>query len=386
MRKKPRIQFQWEDFDLQNYTEPGVEKGAKMESVDNKDVERIHTIFRQLPYKEAQDWLETHQKDLDPGTYIINVRNAEKLKQYNLLRPTLIVNRRTLNEVRHLNTLLNRTNEALADGGYLWCHAQTAVLKRKMTIKRFGPVLGCPIVLCQYFWHRVCPKLKLTRWFYMWVTDGRNRTYNRVEILGRLCRAGFEIVDEEFLNGEFFALARKIRQPIWDDDPTSGPLIKLRRVGKNGGIIGVYKFRTMYSYSEYLQQYIYDHGGLQDGGKFKDDPRVNIWGRMLRKTWLDELPMLINHWKGQLKLVGVRPLSRQYFSLYSPEMRELRIKVKPGLIPPFYYEKQTPQTIEEVQDSERRYIEAYLKRPFATDWRYFWGSLKNIIFKRKRSK
>ena len=87
-----------------------------------------------------------------------------------------------------------------------------------------------------------------------------------------------------------------------------------------------------------------------------------------------------------MKLVGVRPLSRQYFNLYTPEMQELRIKTKPGMLPPFYYEAKTPETLDEVQESERRYLEAYLKKPFATDWRYFWGIIGNIVFKRKRLK
>ena len=130
---------------------------------------------------------------------------------------------------------------------------------------------------------------------------------------------------------------------------------------------------------------MYAHGGLREGGKFANDYRVNEWGRLLRSFWLDELPMFINFFKGQMKLVGVRPLSRHYFSLYTPEMQELRVKVKPGLLPPFYYEQESPKTVEEVQASERRYIEAYLRAPFRTDWKYFWGSVGNILFRRKRS-
>ena len=84
-------------------------------------------------------------------------------------------------------------------------------------------------------------------------------------------------------------------------------------------------------------------------------------------------------------MVGVRPLSRAYFELYTPEMRQMHISVKPGLLPPFYYEKETPVTLEEIQESEKRYIEAYKKHPFLTDWRYFWGIISNIVFKRKRS-
>ena len=388
-KHKPRIQTLWEwepdPSYLENYTEAGVEKGARMEDVTDADVREFWHVFNDNDLIDAFDWLDLHQKNFEQGTYVIDTRTADKMIKYQSVKPTLIFNRRPLNEVRHLNTLLNRTNEALADDGYFWCHAQTAVLKKKMLLHRYGKVLGWPIVAVNYFWHRVFPKLKLTRWFYMWITDGRNRTYNRIEVLGRLCRAGFDIVDEEFLHGEFFVLAQKKRSPIWDDDPTYGPLIKLKRVGKDGNLIGVYKFRTMYSYSEYLQKYIYEHVGLQDGGKFKNDPRVNLWGKILRATWLDELPMIINCLRRQIKLVGVRPLSRHYFSLYTPEMQELRKKVKPGLIPPFYYEKVTPVTIEEVQESERRYIEAYLKKPFLTDLRYFFGSVWNIIFHKKKS-
>ena len=113
--------------------------------------------------------------------------------------------------------------------------------------------------------------------------------------------------------------------------------------------------------SEYLQPYIYKQAGLCSGGKIAGDYRVNAAGRFLRKTWLDELPMLINWMKGDLKLVGVRPLSSHYFSLYSEELRALRIRTKPGLIHLFYagYARQ----LDEIQESERRYLEQYQK-PF----------------------
>ena len=132
--------------------------------------------------------------------------------------------------------------------------------------------------------------------------------------------------------------------------------------------------------------YIYEHNHLAKGGKFADDYRVTPWGRWMRKLWIDELPMIWNVVRGDLKLVGVRPLSRHYFSLYSPEMQDLRTQVKPGLLPPFYYDKQTPKTIDEVQASERRYVEACLKHPVLTDIRYFFGTIWNILFRGKRSK
>lgn len=320
----------------EGYTEKGTDKGSKM------------------------DWQN------------LNLSNLTELKQ-------------PLHQVSHLNTLLNETSEAMADGTYLLCHTRTAVLKRRLIMKRYPWGINNLVFALHFLWHRVTPKLRLTKRIYFTLTKGKWRTFNRVEVLGRLYRAGFEVVNEEYRLGEFYVLARKVKAPIWNDKPSGGLLIKLQRIGKDGKMIGVYKFRTMYSYSEYLQPYVYAHNHLQQGGKFAHDYRVTPWGRWMRKLWIDELPMFINLFKGDIKLVGVRPLSRHYYSLYTKEMQELRIKVKPGLMPPFYYEKQTPKTIGEVQDSERRYLESYFQHPVLTDIRYFFGTITNIVFRRKTS-
>jgi hypothetical protein len=103
----------------------------------------------------------------------------------------------------------------------------------------------------------------------------------------------------------------------------------------------------------------------------------------MRKIWLDELPMLYNWIKGDLKLFGVRPLSRQYLSLYSQELQELRKKVKPDLIPPFYAD--LPETLEEIKESEKRYLQSYLKEPFKTQCTYLYKAFVNIIIKGARS-
>lgn len=383
---KYKLGYQYEPVDLETYSESASSYGAKMENVMYHDAHRMLALFKAKDLSEAKIYMQINQKKLSSRTFIIDTDDPEVVKQFALYRPKLMLNWCPLNRIRHLNTMLAVASESLEEGSYIWTHARTAVLKKRLILEKYPYVIRWVVYFLFVMWHRVFPKLKLTKWLYFGITRGRSRTYNRVEILGRLCRAGFQIVDEEFLHGEFFVLARKVKAPITDDEPSTGPLIKLRRVGKDGKDISVYKFRTMYSYSEYLQDYLYHHSGLDEGGKFKDDYRVTPTGRFLRSVWLDELPMFLNRLKGQMKLVGVRPLSHQYFNLYSPEMQELRIKVKPGLIPPFYYEKVRPETLEDVQASEKKYIEAYLKHPILTDWRYFWGSLYNIVFKRERSK
>ena len=82
-------------------------------------------------------------------------------------------------------------------------------------------------------------------------------------------------------------------------------------------------------------------------------------------------------------MLGVRPLSPQYLSLYHKELQEKRLAFKPGLVPPFYAD--LPETLEEIQESENRYLEAWKKSPFKTDCRYFYQAMRNIIFKGVRS-
>ena len=372
---------------IEDYDEFGGEKVAHIsdEFITSDDFKRLMESTDSKGEEDTVDWIIENANSFSDRTFVTDTKNGRNLSLLSNHHPEAFIILRPINEIVHLNTFLNAANEALVSGGYVWCHCTTAALRKKEILRKWPWGINYIFYSFHYLWHRVMPKLKITKWFYFWVTEGKQRVYHRVEVLGRLYRAGFEVIDESFRGGHFFVSARKIKEPIKNDEPTGSPIIKLRRVGKNGKIIGVFKFRTMYSYSEYLQPYLYKYNNLAEGGKFADDYRINHWGKFMRKYWLDEFPMIINILKGDMKLVGVRPLSQHYFSLYTPEMQELRIKVKPGLLPPFYYDKKRPKTIEDVQESERKYIEAYLEHPLRTDWRYFWGTIKNIVFKGARS-
>ena len=230
---------------------------------------------------------------------------------------------------------------------------------------------------------RILPKLKFTRGLYFFLTRGENAVISRAEALGRLSRAGFRIKQESFIGNQLCIEARKVGEPIPINENIYGPMIALPRVGKGGKMIKVYKLRTMHPYSEYIQDYVYKLHDLQDGGKFKNDFRITSWGAVCRKIWLDELPMFINFLRGDMKLVGVRPLSRQYFELYREDVRERRIKYKPGLIPPFYADM--PADLEEIQASELKYLNSYDRHPVFTDIKYFFKSFWNIGFHKARS-
>lgn len=297
-----------------------------------------------------------------------------------------IVNLKRINDVQYINKLLEAINVKLKYGGVFIGSVETLCLRKARIMKTYLPLLNWMAYAMDFLMNRVVPKFPVTKKLYFMLTTGRNRVLSKAEILGRLYSCGFELEEFKIIDNLMWFTVKRVAAPVFDYQPTYGPLIRLKRTGKGGKVINVYKMRTMHAYSEYLQEYVYRQSNLQEGGKFSNDFRVTRWGSFLRSLWLDELPMLINLFNGDLKLVGVRPLSKQYFSLYTPELQEKRNRTKPGLVPPYYAQHPTPKTLEEVMANEDQYLEAYFKRPFRTDFSYFWRAFYNIVFRHARSK
>ena len=295
-----------------------------------------------------------------------------------------IVNLKRINDVRFVNKLFEAINFKLEDGGLFMGNVETYSLRKQRILQKYPPVINWSVYTIDFFFKRVSPKVWGLQKVYFLMSRGRNRVMSKAETLGRLYSCGFEVVEEKLIGNRFYFLVRKVKDPVFDYNPTYGPLISLKRQGKGGKMIKVYKARTMHAYSEYLQEYVYSKSALQEGGKFNNDFRITTAGKVLRKFWLDELPMLINFVKRDLKIVGVRPLSNHYRSLYPKEFQERRKNYRPGLVPPFYVD--LPKDLESIIESERRYLDAYDKHPLLTDWKYFWKAFNNIVFKRARSK
>lgn len=295
-----------------------------------------------------------------------------------------IVNLKRINDIRYINKFFEAVNSKLChDGVFVGC-AETQELRKKRILKKFVWGVSHVYFFFDFILKRLFPKFPITKQIYFFLTRGQNRVISKAETLGRLYSCGFYVIDEDEMDGNYWFAVAKNKKPAYDLHPTYGPLIRLKRTGKDGKIIKVYKMRTMHPYAEYLQEYIYETNKLDDGGKFKNDFRVSTIGRIMRKYWIDELPMILNLLRGDLKIVGVRPLSQHYFSLYTKELQEKRIKTKPGLVPPFYAD--LPSSLEEIMESENKYLDAYLKSPIKTDIRYFFKAVKNIVFKRALSK
>jgi lipopolysaccharide/colanic/teichoic acid biosynthesis glycosyltransferase len=291
---------------------------------------------------------------------------------------------RKINSTNGINTFFSSVNEKLPVGGIFAVCAETLEQRRKRIFIDYPPSIPLyPYYMYDFLVNRVLPKLKITRKFYFKVKKNNNRVISLSEILGRLVFAGFRIIDIHKVNNLTYFITQKEREPISDSPPSYGFFFKMKRVGKDGKIIRVYKIRTMYPYSEFIQKFIYDNFNLSKGGKFNNDIRVTGWGKVLRKYWLDEMPMLFNWLKGELKIVGLRPISEHYLSLYNKDLAINRSTIKPGLIPPFYFD--LPGTFDEIMKSEQRYLESYKSHPVKTDLTYFFQALKNILLKGARS-
>lgn len=366
-----KIPYYYEEPPISDNIEP-IKETNYLSNID--DVNKIISYIK----SEDEKSIEMIGGELSTQSVALSCSDPEKVLQIKVKQPSFIILEKPLNAIRHINTLFAYANYKLEEDGYVVCKGETSAIRYDRIMQQIPYPLNSAIYFIDYFNHRVLPKLPIVKRAYYWITKGDRRVLTRVEILGRLCRAGFDVVCESVISNQFYVVAKKVKHPIRDDNPSSGLLIRLKRSGKNGKILGVYKFRTMYAYSEYLQPYIYRTEGISNG-KYANDYRVNKTGKFMRKTFMDELPMLINWLKGDLKLVGVRPLSSHFLSLYSKELQELRSKTKPGLIPPYYIIK--PKTIEDKMNIELEYLRSYYENPLKTDWVYFWKIFKSIVFK-----
>jgi exopolysaccharide biosynthesis polyprenyl glycosylphosphotransferase len=121
------------------------------------------------------------------------------------------------------------------------------------------------------------------------------------------------------------ALAVKLTSP--------GPVFfRQERSGLNGSPFTLYKFRTMVTNAEQLQHELAAMNEMS-GPVFKvtDDPRITKLGKFLRKYSLDELPQLINVARGEMSLVGPRPLPVNEVKRFNDLAHRRRLSVKPGL-------------------------------------------------------
>jgi exopolysaccharide biosynthesis polyprenyl glycosylphosphotransferase len=132
-----------------------------------------------------------------------------------------------------------------------------------------------------------------------------------------------------------FGVAYVICAPLIASGSRGPVIFRQTRVGRNGRLFTLYKFRTMQSEAE-AQKEALAHANEMRGHLFKigDDPRVTPIGRVLRRLYLDELPQFWNVLKGDMSLVGPRPPLPEEVAHYARYHRR-RLSVRPGITGPW---------------------------------------------------
>lgn len=140
-----------------------------------------------------------------------------------------------------------------------------------------------------------------------------------------------------------------------------GPVFyKAERVGKDGKVFIMYKFRTMVENADQIGIGLTTH----------QDVRVTTIGRFLRKTKLDELPNLINVIKGEMSLVGPRPESPEYVKYYS-DRQKIVLRVVPGITGPSQIaNRDEEKKLKSKDNPENYYISELMPKKLELDLKY----------------
>lgn len=146
-------------------------------------------------------------------------------------------------------------------------------------------------------------------------------------------------------------------------DVGSPVLFGQRRLGKGNKEFKMWKFRSMTNARD------------ENGVYLPDDERITKLGNFIRKTSIDELPSLINIIKGDMAIIGPRPLPSRYLNRYTPEQLR-RHEVRPGLSNPSTAHGRNNQTWEQQFEGDVWYVDHV---SFKTDVKSIWDTIKVVL-------
>lgn len=159
---------------------------------------------------------------------------------------------------------------------------------------------------------------------------------------------------------------------------SKGPVFfKHTRIGKDGKIIKIYKFRSMVENAEDLIKKFTPEQmkEYKENYKLTDDPRITKVGKFLRKTSLDELPQLINIIKGELSIIGPRPVVQDELEKYGPNTQKF-LSVTPGLTGYWAANGRSCTSYEQRMEMELFYVD---NLSFKMDVKVFFKTIEAVI-------
>lgn len=147
----------------------------------------------------------------------------------------------------------------------------------------------------------------------------------------RFVKRTFDIASSLFALIVLSPLLLIVALVIYIDDPKGSPIFIQKRVGKDGKEFKMYKFRSMVVDAEARLKDLKNKNEKKGPVfKIKEDPRITRFGHFIRKTSIDELPQLVNIFKGDMSVVGPRPALPDEVKEYTRYERQ-RLLMRPGL-------------------------------------------------------
>lgn len=204
------------------------------------------------------------------------------------------------------------------------------------------------------------------------------------EFIGSVFHTGFDLLTEKEKDGHFHFTLKKIGKSgdIKEIQKSRRLIFKQQRIGKAGKLISIYKLRTMFPMAHKAQDYLYKRSKLGPYGKIAQDFRITRIGKFLRKYWIDELLQVINILKGEMKLVGLRPLTQDFHKSLPKQLQIERLMHTPALMAAIYADR--PQNLQERIQAELKYLRLKQKHPIRTDIIYFFKIIYSILFRGQR--
>lgn len=170
----------------------------------------------------------------------------------------------------------------------------------------------------------------------------------------------------------FIAIAIKL-------DSEGQVFYKHKRIGKNGKIIYLYKFRSMYTDSKERLEMLLKNPDIkrewEENFKLENDPRITKVGSFLRKTSLDELPQLLNILKGEMSIIGPRPVIDEELEKYG-QNKDKFLSVTPGLTGWWACNGRSATTYEDRMKLELYYVE---NQSFVLDIKCFFKTITTVL-------
>jgi lipopolysaccharide/colanic/teichoic acid biosynthesis glycosyltransferase len=424
-----------------------------------------------LDLRRINKVLLSYSHDFSSKNLIKNVKFVTRLNNIHA-----VVDLKKVNENRNLREYFAAINEILPGRGIYFGCVETHRQRNRRIRNEHKKLTAFLIILYEYVFHRVIPKIGLFRNWYLQVSDGKIPVLSLGETLGRLVYAGFDIIEYKSIRNLTYFVVMKTREPATERHPM-GFFNRIQKTRKNGKVRKVFGLRTRHIFSEYLEDHVLKLNGragdanvtihdfrynilgrilygewrynaisalkasvsgivetvrevqwlpriepedifyikysLGKNGKpiriykFRTmvknadkmdslivqfdsygnpvkDPRVTPLGKFLRKIWIDEIPQLFSILKGDIKLVGIRPMRECDWERYPADLKEKALRFKPGLMG-VQYATLRKENFEEHIRFIHKYLDMKERRPFLTDVYFFFRILYYIFFKGVRS-